>query len=243
MASFQVSLTDPLTDLPDITIASGEMTVVDHSNYGESVPEAGHTRADFKDFYKILITTPTGDEVLYSALGDGDETVPTPDAGDPEINYTYLNGDGQYFVTVYTLPTYNASAIYYLPTAPYVWYSDKIYKCLIGGAGNTPSSNPTYWEEVTDLDDLPSKYRLEQRTVVYVDAKKAYARKVYNANVLNNLIGANWEKLVKDPDWIAAMELLVAISAIPVLLEASRFDEIDTTINNTKQLASVGEVL
>jgi hypothetical protein len=73
--------------------------------------------------------------------------------------------------------------------------------------------------------------------------KRGYARKIYNANVLNNLIGPNWEKLLKDPEWIAAMELLVGISAIPVLLEASRYDEIDTTINNSKQLVSVGEVL
>jgi hypothetical protein len=243
MASFQVSLTDPITDLPDITIASGIMSITDHSNYGESVPEAGHTRTDFKDFYKLLLTTPAGDEYLYSSLGDGDASITPPSGGDPMVDYLYLNGDGQYFVTIYTLPTYDPSALYYLPTAPYVWYSDKVYKCLIGGTGNTPVGNPTYWEEVTDLDLLPTKYRLEQRIVVYVDMKKGFARKVYNANVLNNTIGPNWEKLLKDPDFIASMELLVGISAIPILLEASRFEEIDTTINNAKQLGSVGEVL
>jgi hypothetical protein len=243
MASFQVSLTSPITDLPDITIASGVATIVDHSNYDESVPEAGHARADFKDFYKMLITLPTGAVYLYSSIGDGDASITTPDAGDPQAAYTYLTGDGQYFVTIYTLPTYSAIASYYLPTVPYVYDSGVIYKCIQSGTGQTPASSPTYWEVVTDIDLLPSKYRLEQRTVIYADAKKMYARRVYNANVLNGKIGENWEKLFKDPDFIVAVEALIGISAIPVCLEASRFTEIDSTINFLKQLASAGEVL
>jgi hypothetical protein len=243
MSSFQVSLTSPITDLPDVTISSGVVSIIDHSNYGESVPEAGHARADFSEFYKMLITLPTGDTVLYSSIGDGDVSITTPDAGDPTVDYTYLNGDGQYFVTIYVLPTYNAASSYYLPTAPYVYSSGVIYKCLQSGSGQTPASSPTYWEVVTDIDLLPSKYRLEQRTVIYVDCKKLYARKVYNANVVNGKIGDNWEKLIKDPDWVVAMESLLGISAIPILLEASRFTEIDTSINLLKQRASVGEVL
>jgi hypothetical protein len=243
MASFQLSLTDPITDLPDIVLASGVMSITDHSNYDESVPEAGHARSNFSDFYKMLITLPTAETVLYSSIGDGDDTITTPDAGDPTVDYTYLNGDGQYFITIYTLPTYDAAAAYYLPTAPYVYSSGLIYKCLQSGTGQTPASSPTYWEIVTDIDLLPSKYRLEQRTVVYSDAKKFYARKVYTASVVNGKVGDNWEKVIRDPDVILAIEALIDINAIPVLLETSRFTEIDTVINHLKQLASVGEVL
>jgi hypothetical protein len=243
MPNFQVSLTSPITDQPDITISSGVVSVTDHSNYDESVPEAGHARAEFKDFYKMLITLPTGAEYLYSSIGDGDEVITTPDSGDPQVDYTYLTGDGQYFVTVYSLPTYKAEAPYYLPTAPYVYSADVIYKCIQSGTGQTPASSPTYWEIVTDIDLLPAKYRLEQRTVIYADVKKAYARKIYNACVVNNKVGDNWEKLTRDPDFIAAVKFFIGINAIPVLMEASRFAEIDITINQLKQLASVGEVL
>jgi len=241
--NFQISLTSPITDLPDITIVSGVATIVDHSNYGESVPEAGHARADFKDFYKMLITLPTGAEYLYSSIGDGDAVITTPDAGDPEVDYTYLSGDGQYFVTIYVLPTYKPEAPYYLPTIPYVYNSGIIYKCIQSGTGQTPATSPTYWEVVTDIDLLPSKYRLEQRTVIYADVKKFYARKIYNAAVLNAKVGDNWEKLFKDPDFITAVKFFVGINAIPVEMEASRFTEIDTTINHLKSLASAGEVL
>jgi hypothetical protein len=243
MANFQVNLVDPTTDAPDIVVSSGVLGVTDHSNYGESVPEAGHARADFSEFYKMLITLPTGDTVLYSSLGDGDVSIDTPDSGDPSVDYTYLTGDGQYFITIYTLPTYNPIAPYYLSTAPYVYSAGVIYKCLQSGTGQTPVSSPTYWEVVTDIDLLPVKYRLEQRTVIYVDSKRLYARKIYNANVVNGLIGENWEKLIKDPDWIVAMEALLGISAVPILLETSRFTEIDSAINLLKQRASVGEVL
>ena len=243
MSSFQISITDPITDAPDIVVSSGVVSITDHSNYGESVPEAGHARSAFADFYKILITLPTADSYLFSSLGDGDASVGVPADGDPEIDYTYLTGDGQYFVTVYTLPTYDPSAVYVLSTAPYVYYGTKMYKLIQSGTGQQPDTSPTYWTEVTDIDLLSSKYRLDQRTVIYVDSKRLYARKVYTANVLNGLIGDNWEKLTKDPDWIVAMEALLGINAIPILLEASRFTEIDSTINLLKQRASVGEVL
>ena len=243
MPSFQCSLTDPITDQPDITISSGVVSIVDHSNYGESVPEAGHARSNFSDFYKVLITLPTGNMYLFSSLGDGDEVITTPSAGDPTVDYTYLTGDGQYFVTVYVLPTYDPSAAYVTSTAPCVYYDGKYYRCILSGTGQTPDVSPTYWTEITSIDSLPTKYRVEQRTVIYVDSKRLYARKVYNANVLNGLIGDNWEKLTRDPDWIVAMEALLGINAIPILLEASRFTEIDTTINLLKQRASAGEVL
>jgi hypothetical protein len=243
MANFQVSLISPITDAPDITISSGVATITDHSNYDESVPEAGHARADFKDFYKMLITSPTGVEYLYSSIGDGDAVVTTPDAGDPVVDYTYLTGDGQYFVIIYTLPTYSASASYYLPTAPYVYDSGIVYKCIQSGVGQTPASSPTYWEVVASIDSLPAKYRLEQRTVIYADSKKFYARKIYTASVVNGLVGNNWEKVIRDPDVILALEALIDINAIPICLETSRFAEIDILINHLKQLASVGEVL
>jgi hypothetical protein len=243
MASFQVTLVNPATDQPDITISSGVVTIQDHSNYGESVPEAGHTRADFKDFYKVLITLPTGAEYLFSSLGDGDEIASTPSLGDPEVDYTYLNGDGQYFVTIYTLPTYDPSAAYVITTTPYVYYATKVYQCIQSGTGQQPDTSTAYWTEVTDMDLLPSKYRVEQRTVIYVDAKKFFARKIYTACVVNGKVGDNWEKVIRDPDAILAIEALLDISAIPVMLEASRFTEIDTVINHLKQLASVGEVL
>jgi len=242
MANFQLSLTDPVTEQPDITISSGHLLLVDHSNYATS-NEAGHELTDFVGFYKVLITSPSGSEVLYSSIGDGDEVVSVPSAGNPEVDNIYVGGDGQYFVTVYAVPTYDAVETYvYSTTNPvYVYDNEKIYMCIQTGYGRM--GNASYWTEVTDIDTLPSKYRLNLRVVIYADSKRAYARRIYNANCVNNLIGENWEKLLRDIEFIAAVKLFVGINTIPVLIEASRFNDIDITINNMKQISATYETL
>ena len=243
MAVFQLSITDPVTSLPDITVSSGVLSIQDHSNYTTS-DEVGHLKADFATFYKMLITLPSGEIYLYSSIADGDATITTPSAGDPSVDYVYPGGDGTYFVTLYALPNYGAGVSYVYSTSNpvYVYHTDgKIYKCIKSGTGQI--ADVTYWVEETDIELLPVKYRLNQRVIIYSDSKAYYARKIYQANCVNNLIGNSWENLLKDPDFIIAIEMFIGINSIPVLLAAGRFAEIDTTINYLKQLSSVGEVL
>ena len=240
MASFATSLINPVTGVADISIASGIITIIDHSNYDDSSPEAGHARANFSSYYKMKITLPDLTEYLYSTLSDGDAVIAAPSAGsagDPHVHYTYLTGDGQYWVTIYTVPTYSAIAAYLIATTPYVYYGTTIWRALQNSTGQTPAEN-AYWTAVTDIDLLPAKYRLAQRIVVYAEAKKCYARRIYNANAVNNLIGSNWEKLLRDPEFIDAIKLFVSINSIPVLMAADRWTEVDTNINLCKQIAS-----
>ena len=241
MANFNISLIDPSTGSVDIAVSSGVLSVTDHSNYDTNT-EAGHARSDFSDFYKVLITLPSGNTFLYSSLGDGQESVSAPSAGDPSVDYIYPSGDGQYWVTVYTLPTYNPAAAYLFSTAPIVYYLGHIWKALTDSAAVTPVEGVN-WTEVVSIDDLPDKYRLAERAVIYADCKKFYARRLYNANCINNLIGDNWEKLIRDPDFIIAVEMFISINAVPVLMTYSRWTEIDSCINLMKYLSSKGEVL
>ena len=238
MSDFQISLVDPTTGSLDISTSSGVLSIQDHSNYDTNT-EAGHARSDFTDFFKVMITLPSGNTLLYSSLGGG---ISTPSAGDPSVDYTYPSGDGQYWVTVYTLPTYNAGVAYLFSTAPIVYYLGHMWKALQDSTGSTPVEGAD-WTEVVSIDDLPDKYRLAQRAVIYADSKKYYARRLYDANCVNNIIGDNWEKLTRDPDFIAAVEMFISINAIPVLMTYSRWTEIDTNINLMKQIASKGEVL
>lgn len=244
MPNFQVSITDPVTSLPDITVSVGVLSIQDNSNYSTS-DEVGHLKADFATFYKMLITLPSGETYLYSSIADGDDTITTPSVSDPDADFTYPGGDGTYFVTIYALPNYGAGVNYIYSTSNpiYVYSGSKIYKNIQSGSGHTPVSSPTYWTEVTDIELLPSKYRLNQRVIIYADSKAYYARKIYNACIVNGLVGENWEKLLKDPDVITSIRMFIGINAIPVLLAASKFAEIDTTINFLKQIGSTGEVL
>ena len=191
----------------------------------------------------MLITLPSGEIYLYSSIADGDATITTPSAGDPSADFTYPGGDGTYFVTLYALPNYGAGVSYVYSTSNpvYVYSGAKIYKNIKSGTGQIASTS--YWTEVTDIELLPVKYRLNQRVIIYSDSKAYYARKIYNACVVNHLIGENWENLLKDRDVITAIRLFIDINAIPVLLASSKFPEIDTTINFMKQIGSTGEVL
>lgn len=243
MANFQITLVDPVTGLPDITVENGVISIVDHSNYGDAVPEAGHARANFTDYYKVKFVLPNGLSYLYSSKypTDGDVLISTPSAGDPTVDYTYTTGDGQYWIYVYSVPTYAAGASYLFSTTPYVWYADKLWQCLQNSTGSTPTENAN-WHEVT-LDELPAKYRIAQRTVIVSDAKRHYARRIYNANVINNRIGENWEQLLKDPEYIDACRYFVSINSVPVLMAADDWSKVDTNINFMKQLSAKYEVL
>jgi len=242
MPNFLLSITDPATNLSDITVSLGVLSITDHSNYTTS-DEAGHLKANFSTFYKLLITLPSGGTYLYSSIADGDASITTPSVTDPSVDYTYPGGDGTYFVTLYAIPTYDAGVNYVYSTSNpvYVYSGSKIYRNIQTGTGQIAST--LYWVEETDIDNLPLKYRLNQRVVIYADSKSYYARKIYNACIVNGLVGENWENLLKDPDFITAVRMFVGINAIPVLLASSKFTEIDTTINFLKQIGSTGEVL
>jgi hypothetical protein len=245
MAIFQISLINPTTGLADVTVSDGVLTVVDHSNYDTNT-EAGHARANFSDFYKIKLVLPNGNSYVYGStiVTPKDASVITPSAGgtgQPSIAYTYPSGDGIYWLYVYSLPTYASGASYLIANAPYVYYNGGFWNALQNTSGNAPAAG-AYWSQVTDIDTLPSKYRIAQRIVIYADAKRTYARRVYNANVINNKIGVDWENLIGDPEFVDAVRLFVSINAIPIDMAAGDWTSVDTTINFTKQIASKYEV-
>ena len=149
MANFNISLIDPSTGSVDIVVSSGVLTISDHSNYDTNT-EAGHARSDFSDFYKVLITLPSGLTVLYSSVIPGGILVAPPSAGNPSIDYLYPSGDGQYWVTVYTLPTYNPTAAYLFSTAPIVYYLGHIWKALTDSTAVTQVEGVN-WTEVVSM--------------------------------------------------------------------------------------------
>jgi len=242
MADFQISITNPTTAQVDITDQNDVLTIVDHSNYDDASPEAGHNQADFDTLRRLKITLPSGTTYLFSSLyaAEGDITLAVP-AGQTlplSTQYAYNTGDGKYTITLYVLPTWDTSYSYLVSTAPYVWYDGVAYKCLQDGSAQQPDGAPTYWEVVADLDDLTSKYRLEQNITVYSDMKEVWARLVYISNCVNNKVGCRFEDLLRDPAWVDSVRLCLMMDSIPVLMKVDAWDEIDTNINQAKVIAA-----
>ena len=248
MANFLLSLTDPITLLTDVTVTAGILNIHDNSNYATST-EVGHLQSNFDDFYKIKIINPAGTEYLFSAitadpladavLAKPSVTLPTGTA------WTYGGGDGQYWIILYAVPTWSSGTSYLLTNTPFVYYLGVLYECIhdTGASVTLPAVDTTNWRVLSDEDDLPVKYRIALQTVIYEGAKSAYARRIYNANCVNNKMGNNWEKMLYDKDFVAAIQLFVSINSLPVLMAESRFSEVDLNINLTKQIASETEVL
>lgn len=248
MALFAVSLTDPVTALPDITVTAGTLSIHDNSNYAAST-EVGHLQANFDAYYKIKITNPAGTDYIFSALpGDteADAVLSKPSITIPTgTNWNYDGGDGQYLIAVIAVPTWTSGTSYLLTNAPFVYHLGVLYECIhdTGASVTAPASDATNWRILADEDDLPAKYRCALRSVIYGDAKKCYARRIYNVVVANNRIGDNFEKLLVDPEFMDAVRLFIAINALPVLMAADRWSEADLTINFTKLIAAKHETL
>lgn len=248
MASFSLSLLDPITALTDITVVSGVLTIHDNSNYATST-EVGHLQANFDDFYKIKIINPAGTEYLFSAITAdplADAVLAKPSVTIPTgTSYTYVGGDGAYWIIVYAVPTWSSGTSYLLTNTPFVYYLGVLYECIhdTGASVVLPAADTTNWRVLADEDDLPTKYRVALHTVIYEQSKAIFARTIYNVAVANNRVGDNWEKLLTDPEFMAAVRLFIAINSLPILMASSRWSEVDLCIDLTKWISSKYEVL
>jgi hypothetical protein len=247
MAAFQVSITNPSTGLVDVTDQNDVLGIVDHSNYSDGT-EPGHAQANFSQFRMIKLELPTGTTYLFSSLypTHGDVALSVPNGSTLPLStlYNYTSGDGKYVITLYALPTWSLTDPYQIAYAPYIWYNNKIYKCLQNSFNNIPSSSPTYWEDkgAFDIDTidtiLPTKYKLIQNIILSSDMKEVWARRVYNSLIANGIVGPVYENLFNDPEYIDALTLDLGIKALPVLLRLEAWDEVENIVNVSKQIRS-----
>ena len=245
--NFKVTITNPITEAVDISDSNGVLTIVDHSNYDDAAPEAGHSQSDFSDFRKMRFDLPSGTSYLFSSFypTDGDVILNTPAGETLPIStlYDYTTGDGIYKIYLYSLPTYNPTADYLLSTAPIVYYDGSMWKLLQDATGQTPVEG-AYWTEIFGVEEGPgilglsSKYRLEQRFVITSEMKEVWARRIFNSNCINNKVGCRYEDLFRDPEWVDSVILCLIQEAIPVLMKVDAWVDVQTAINTTKNIAA-----
>lgn len=242
MANFQITITNPTTGLVDITDLNDVLTLVDHSNYDDAAPEAGHNQADFDEFRKLRIVLPTGTTYAFSSLypadgSDADLATPAGASLPMSTAYSYTTGDGKYVLTLYALPTWGIGYDYLISTAPYVTYDGLFYKALRDTTADQPDVSASDWEAVT-IDNISSKYRLVQTITITSDMQEVWARLTYIANCVNNKIDCYWEDLFRDEAWIDAVRLCQIQESIPVLMKVDAWEEITTNINFSKVIAA-----
>ena len=234
MANFGLSFIDPLTGLPDITANGSTITIVDNSNYSTNT-ESGHSQADFSEFYKIKIVCPDNTEYLFSSIGDGDASLTVPSLSALPITtvYPYTTGDGLYVITMYTLPLWNKVATYNVGI-DYVYHSGVMYKC-IGAGFNPPDLAPADWQVITDIETLPTKYRLTQNVAVTCAAQSCYASAVANAMCAIEGLGCNSD-LCSNASFIKAAQLMMIIDNITILANQQNWVAVSHLVNFANSL-------
>ena len=242
MANFQITITNPTTGLVDISDQNDVLTLVDHSNYDDGSPEAGHNQADFDAFRKLRIVLPTGTTYAFSSFypADGSDislAVPAGAVLPMSVAYSYLTGDGKYVLTLYALPTWDTSYSYLIATVPYVTYDGLFYKALRDTAADQPDVSTDDWEAVT-IDNISSKYRLVQTITITSDMSEVWARLVYISNCVNLKVGCRYEDLFRDEAWIDSARLCLMMEAIPVLMKVDAWVEVESDINFSKEIAA-----
>jgi len=137
--------------------------------------------------------------------------------------------------------TYDIDLKFYYATFPYVYYSTKVYKALQDSTNQNPATATAYWEEVTDIEDLPTKYRLYVRFSVIPDIQLAFANRVKDAFCTDLLYGCNWEKLVKNANYQKAAKLDLGINYMQKLMNVDAWSEVTDIINRMKTLSECDE--
>lgn len=234
MATFAVSILDGTTY--DVTISSGVVTIVDHSNYDTST-ESGHLQADFADYKKIYVTDPNGTEYVFSTLGDGDALIMAPAFETLPISTLYTAGDdGVYTMYLEAVPTWNAEANYLSTSYHHVYYNGKLYQALQASTNKNPVTETTYWEEV-DAEDLPAKYRLEYKFAKTCSLIECLQRAMYLANCAIESLSCQ-DNLCCNTDFVNAMKLDTILQNVETLAANSDWDRVTDSINRGNQICS-----
>lgn len=177
---FQVSLRDA-DDVLQISANNDgdEVTILDQSNYATNT-EAQHEQAKFSDYRVLSLEQPSGDTVEASSIGSPDVSI---DSGDTNgsIVIPIDEGDGVYIATLTSIPTFAAGNY---ETNDIVYHSGTLYKALANNSGVTaPNLDAVNWVAIT-IDDVTSKYQVEEKFVV--------------ASLLNSIYYDNMRKAVSE---------------------------------------------
>ena len=213
------------------------ISIKDYSNYDTNT-ESGHTQNDFSDLRIIKYILPDSSTYTISSLGTGDQiTIPAKNAILPiqDIWNNYTGGDGVWQAILYTVPTFNASAPYLFLSAHHIYYNGDVYKCINDTIGNLPT-DPHYFTKITNLDDLPSKYRFSQKFSVECDSQICYINKLKQALCEGKEIGCDLEKLMFNRDYLIANKMLLILSSLNYLVSSQDWNSVKNDINHLRSI-------
>ena len=134
---------------------------------------------------------------------------------------------------MYTVPLWDKVGVYNVGL-DYVYHVGVMYK-RIGAGFNPPDLAPAEWEVITDIDLLPTKYRLEQKIAVTCAAQSCYAAALANAMCAIEGLGCNSD-LCSNASFIKAAQLLMILDNVSILANQQNWVAVVHLLNFAKSL-------
>jgi len=184
---------------------------------------------------------------VFSSLGDGDDTVSSPDSGNNTIVYPFLetDTDGIYEIVICAYPTWDATVTYDMSPSPEVVYNPtdgKLYKSLSGtNTGNQPDTSPLYWElyEPTQEESLLTRYCASMKiAVVCLSLISCLERLTYNAFCEIDNDFCNDDILCQNKIFLNAVKLRVLFDALEISVNKSAWNEVEREFNLMKTICN-----
>jgi len=215
MAQFKASLRD-VDGLIDISISEDKktITIVEHSNYDDASPEAGHARSFFTDYRKVIVSSPSKKFVFSSIAAENpDVAIDPPSVGDSPYAYTIDDVDGNYKIKLISVPTWDNGVAYTL-LDDNTFHDGKLYKAINSGSGSQPDLNPSDWEEITQ-DEVASKYNTQETVVLACTLDECWQRKVTEAVCFADEGKCNVDQILANKKFVDAQLLIMIKDLLP----------------------------
>lgn len=239
MADFQITLRDTYNQL-GITLSSNKEQLLfeDFSNYDESVPEAGHERADFSSYRVIRFTFPDSSTKSFGSITGVDEAFSAPSASIDTFTYDHgeVLKDGVYVAKLISVPEHDVTEIYEVDD-DYVYDTTeaKLYRCIQTTTGVELITNTSYWLEVTEAD-LSSKYQTEETFAIVQSLTDCIEDAIDAAvNLLTSLVCSD-KILCSNETFMKAVKLVLVERAVTIKSNNLEWTKVATLLDYANQL-------
>lgn len=238
--SFQESLLEPTDRVYDVEVneTCDALTIIDHSNYATNT-DGGHNITDFSEYRTLIISRPKSGDYIMSSVSaiEPDEAISAPSSGNNTFtyNFTELDEDGLYTISICAFPSWRDTATYALNSRQtIVYYNGVLYKILQANTDQQPDTATDYWEIFVPngTDEYVTRYcYIAKVAVKCISLSRCRERLTHEAFCLMNSDFCNDDVLCKNKKFLQLQKLRTLDDAMIYSMNRQAWTEVEAQFN------------